>query len=116
MTTFAVTLHLTVEGPDELRRDHFERVTDAYAALEAIDARLLDCSWGYADRGDHGEIDVDLTVVAKDKASAFELASAAAWSAIHDAGGVTAGRAERLHDPGQVRYRMTDETVELVLA
>ena len=116
MTTFAVTLHLTVEGPDGRRRDHFERVTDAYAALEAADARLLDCSWGYADRRGYGEIDLDLTVVAEDKAGAFEVASAAAWSAIHAAGGVTAGSAERSQGSADVAYRMTDEAVALVVA
>lgn len=116
MTTFAVTLRLIVKGPDEIRQSHFERVTDRYATLEAADAHLLDCSWGYSDRGAHADVEIDLTVDAADETAAYELASASVRSAIHDAEGATPGWGERVTDPSAVVYRITDEAVSPIPA
>jgi hypothetical protein len=116
MRTFAVTLRLIVKGPDEIRQSHFERVTDCYARLEAADAHLLDCSWGFSDHGADANVDIDMTVDAADEAAAYELASASVRSAIHDAEGATPGWGERATDPSTVVYRLTDESVALLPA
>jgi hypothetical protein len=116
MTSFAVTLRLTVKGPDEVRRFHFERVIDRYAALEAADAHLLDCSWSYAERDVSADVEVDLTVEAADEATAYEVASASVRSAIHEAEGSTPGWGERPSDPSAIVYRLTDEAVTLIPA
>jgi hypothetical protein len=91
-------------------------VTDRYATLEAADAHLLDCSWGYSDHGGHATVDIDLTVDADDETAAYELASASVRSAIHDAHGATPGWGERASDPAAVVYRLTDESVALLPA
>jgi hypothetical protein len=116
MTIFAVSLRLIVKGPDGIRQSHFERVTDSYASLEAADAHLLDCSWGYSDRGADATVEIDVTVQADSEAAAFELASASVRSAIHDADGVTATWDEVPRDPSAVVYRVTDEEIEPVPA
>lgn len=114
MTIFAVTLRLRVKGP--MRREHFEHVTDCYAALEEKCADLLDCSWEYREaKQGHGRVIVDVTVDAADEHTAFERASASVRSAIHEAGGATPTWDE-VPDGSTVVYRLTDENVELVPA
>lgn len=115
MPIFAVTLHLVVEGPDDLRRRHVERVTGSYAAIEAADVHLLGGSWRYGERGRHAEVDAELTVEAEDKATAFVRASTGVWAAIRAAGGFTPAAGERAPGPATVVYREIDEKVELVL-
>ncbi|HVA60348.1 MAG TPA: hypothetical protein VNG13_07400 [Mycobacteriales bacterium] len=91
-------------------------MADCYAGLKAGDAALLDCAWGFSDRDQHGDVDVDVTVAASDEATAYELASASVRAAIQHAGGFTPDWDERVPDLSSVAYRLTDERVELVPA
>jgi hypothetical protein len=113
MKMTAVTIHLTVRGPDIA--DHFGHVVDCYAKLEACHDELLDCSWELELRDGHAHVEIELTVAVADDDAAWKLAIASVRSAIHDAGGFTPDWAERPPGTGVV-YRQTDAEVEPVSA
>jgi hypothetical protein len=112
---YEVRLELTVSGgPD--RAAHFDAVVQAYAQLEAVDERLLDCSFGFSAAEDGATIDVEITVSASSEDEAHDVAIAGLRSAIQAAGGFTPGWAERSPATATAVYRVQSESVDRVPA
>ena len=113
---YEVRMSLRVSGgPD--RSEHFDKVADAFSALESVHEELLDSTFGFADHDDFSEIDVEVTVKAGSEAEAYRLASSAVRSAIQQAGGHTPDWDHAASpDLGRAVYRVTDESVDLITA
>lgn len=108
---FAVTMWLTVKGPD--RAAHFEDVVGRYADIESDHDGLLDCAWSLDDKEAHGDVEVELTVAAPNEAAAVALANASVRAAIQRAGGYTPGWDDAVPDLAVV-YRLANEEVTVL--
>jgi len=111
---YEIRMSLRVSGgPD--RSEHFDRVVDAFSALESVHDDVLDSSFGFTDHADFSELDIEITVNAVGEAEAFRLASSSVRSAIQQAGGYTPDWDQApSHDLSAAVYRVMDESVGLV--
>ncbi len=113
MTTYSVTVRLTVVGPD--RAAHFERVVDRYGSLERQHDDLLDCGWGFSDLDSTSEVDIAITVREDDERAAWGIATSSIRTAIHAAGGFTPSWDEHTAPTvDAVAYRLSDEGVSVL--
>ena len=109
MTTYAVTLWLTVKGPGF--DTNFDDVVAQYAAIEQASDALLDCAWSLDDKDAHGDVEVEATVTGESASVALQSVVGAVITAVERAGAHAV--AWDVAVPGVV-YRLANEDVTTI--